>query len=259
MSHIISAGTKGHNRWDLYYTWVQILLQIGPLLRLGSKCYYRLMGPLLRLGPNVIGDGTVITLRSSYYNCLGQVCCKTTAAFLPTSPTALWAPRRPPSVFPQNVDELFDTPRRLRPMNNDLLATGHRAQHCVWVQRIGVVANNFSTYLRVFQLVRTDSRFARLMLSTEDPSRWMDNDASKNTEFVGVHVQRNHPRLFSKPIGKRPAPTRSCTCGSSMISTFTMRCSSTRHFVLGRSMFLPLRRFSSCSSSHRLGSGGRSN
>ena len=45
------------------YTWVQMLLQIGPLLRLGSKCYYGWdfyyawvqmllrMGPLLHLGP----------------------------------------------------------------------------------------------------------------------------------------------------------------------------------------------------------------
>ena len=45
------------------YTWVQMLLQIGPLLRLGSKCDYRWdfyyawvqmllrMGPLLHLGP----------------------------------------------------------------------------------------------------------------------------------------------------------------------------------------------------------------
>ena len=68
----------GHNFWLVYYrfkckgnlckyglcyTWVQMLLQIGPLLRLGSKCYYRWdfyyawvqmllrMGPLLHLGP----------------------------------------------------------------------------------------------------------------------------------------------------------------------------------------------------------------
>ena len=27
-------------KYGLYYTWVQMLLQIGPLLRLGSKCYY---------------------------------------------------------------------------------------------------------------------------------------------------------------------------------------------------------------------------
>ena len=50
-------------KFDLYYTWVQMLLQIGPLLRLGSKCYYGWdfyyawvqmllqMGPLLHLGP----------------------------------------------------------------------------------------------------------------------------------------------------------------------------------------------------------------
>ena len=68
-------------KFGFYYTWVQMLLQIGSLLRLGSKCYYGWhsyyawvqmllqMGPLLqrmalllRLGPNVITDGTFITL-----------------------------------------------------------------------------------------------------------------------------------------------------------------------------------------------------
>ena len=50
-------------KYGLYYTWVQMLLQIGPLLRLGSKCYYGWdfyyawiqmllrMGPLWHLGP----------------------------------------------------------------------------------------------------------------------------------------------------------------------------------------------------------------
>ena len=50
-------------KYGLYYSWVQMLLQIGPLLRLGSKCYYGWdfyyawvqmllqMGPLLHLGP----------------------------------------------------------------------------------------------------------------------------------------------------------------------------------------------------------------
>ena len=50
-------------QYGLYYTWVQMLLQIRPLLRLGSKCYYgsdfyyawvqmlSQMGPLLHLGP----------------------------------------------------------------------------------------------------------------------------------------------------------------------------------------------------------------
>ena len=47
----ITLGSKCYYRWDLYYTWVQMLLQ---------------MGPLLRLGPNVITDGTFITLGSSY-------------------------------------------------------------------------------------------------------------------------------------------------------------------------------------------------
>ena len=27
-------------KYGLYYSWVHMLLQIGPLLRLGSKCYY---------------------------------------------------------------------------------------------------------------------------------------------------------------------------------------------------------------------------
>ena len=39
---------------DLYYAWVQMLLQ---------------MGLLLRLGPKVITDGTFITLGSIYYTC----------------------------------------------------------------------------------------------------------------------------------------------------------------------------------------------
>ena len=47
----ITLGSKCYYRWDLYYAWVQMLLQ---------------MGPLLRLGPNVITDGTFITLGSSY-------------------------------------------------------------------------------------------------------------------------------------------------------------------------------------------------
>jgi len=64
------------------------------------------------------------------------------------------------SVSLQNLDELFDVPLLLRPMHNDLLVTGHRAQHyCAWVQCVGVVAQNTSTHLRVLEFVRTDSRF----------------------------------------------------------------------------------------------------
>ena len=37
-------------KYGLYYTWVQMLLQIGPLLRLGPN-RLRQMGPLLHLGP----------------------------------------------------------------------------------------------------------------------------------------------------------------------------------------------------------------
>ena len=52
--NFITLGSKCYYRWDLYYAWVQMLLQ---------------MGPLLRLGPNVIIDGTFITLGSIYYTC----------------------------------------------------------------------------------------------------------------------------------------------------------------------------------------------
>ena len=55
MSHYISDQLiKVHYRYELYYAWVQMLLQ---------------MGPLLRLGPKVITDGTFITLGSIYYTC----------------------------------------------------------------------------------------------------------------------------------------------------------------------------------------------
>ena len=50
--NFITLGSKCYYRWDLYYASVQMLLQ---------------MGPLLRLGPNVIIDGTFITLGSIYY------------------------------------------------------------------------------------------------------------------------------------------------------------------------------------------------
>ena len=46
-----------------------MLLQIGLSSRLGSKCYYGSIGFLLLLSPNVITDGTFITLWSSYYTC----------------------------------------------------------------------------------------------------------------------------------------------------------------------------------------------
>ena len=63
MSHIISAGTKG-----------QHIRPLWPLLRLGSKIMLLRMGLLLRLGPNVITDGTFITLGSSYYTCAFNIC-----------------------------------------------------------------------------------------------------------------------------------------------------------------------------------------
>ena len=37
---IIYAWAQNVYGWDFYYAWVQMLLLIGPLLRLGSKCYY---------------------------------------------------------------------------------------------------------------------------------------------------------------------------------------------------------------------------
>ena len=46
-----------------------MLLQIGLSSRLGSKCYYGSIGFLLLVSPNVITDGTFITLWSSYYTC----------------------------------------------------------------------------------------------------------------------------------------------------------------------------------------------
>ena len=74
--YLRSVRAKVHYRCELYYAWVQMLLQMGPLLRLGpnvitdgtfitleSKMLLQ-MGPLLRLGPNVITDGTFITLES---------------------------------------------------------------------------------------------------------------------------------------------------------------------------------------------------
>ena len=62
MTHIPSAGTKVHYRWDLYHAWIQMLLPMGPLSRLCPNIniydiYYAWvqmflqMGPLSRLGP----------------------------------------------------------------------------------------------------------------------------------------------------------------------------------------------------------------
>ena len=52
------------------------------------------------------------------------------------------------SVSLQNFDELSSVPWRLQPMHNDLLAAGYRAQHCAWVQCVGVVVQNSSTSSR---------------------------------------------------------------------------------------------------------------
>ena len=51
-SALITPGSKCYYRYDLYYTWVQMLLQAGPLLH---------------LGPNVLTDRTFITLGSKCY------------------------------------------------------------------------------------------------------------------------------------------------------------------------------------------------
>ena len=83
----------GHNFWLVYYrfkckgnlckyglcyTWVQILLQIGPLLRLGSKCcygkdnYYAWVQMLLQMG-HLLHLGPVITLSVPSTTCLRGV------------------------------------------------------------------------------------------------------------------------------------------------------------------------------------------
>ena len=37
MTDIFSAGTKVHYRWDLSHAWIQMLLRMEPLLRLGPN------------------------------------------------------------------------------------------------------------------------------------------------------------------------------------------------------------------------------
>lgn len=48
-----------------YYTWLQMFLQIGPSLCLGSKCYE--WDFYYAWVPNAIAVGTLITIGSSYY------------------------------------------------------------------------------------------------------------------------------------------------------------------------------------------------
>ena len=75
----------GHNFWLVYYRfkykgnlWVQMLLQIGPLLRLGSKCcygndnYYAWVQMLLQMG-HLLHLGPVITLSVPSTTCLRGV------------------------------------------------------------------------------------------------------------------------------------------------------------------------------------------
>ena len=58
---------------------------------------------------------------------------------------AVYLGKAKPFALLQKSAKRFDVSWRLRPMHNYLLATGHAAQHCAWVQRVGVVAKNFST------------------------------------------------------------------------------------------------------------------
>ena len=54
----------------LYYTWGQMLLQKGPLLRLVSKSYYGWdFYYAACMDQNVMSNETFITLGSSYYTC----------------------------------------------------------------------------------------------------------------------------------------------------------------------------------------------
>ena len=66
-------------KYGLYYTWVQMLLQIRPLLRLSSKCYYGWdfyyawvqillqKGPLLHLGPVITLVPSTLSLQKVSY------------------------------------------------------------------------------------------------------------------------------------------------------------------------------------------------
>lgn len=56
-------------------------------------------------------------------------------------------------------------------MHFKLLATRHVAQYLY----VSVVAQNFSTQFRFLEFVRTDSCFARLVLSRKDQARPADN------------------------------------------------------------------------------------
>ena len=52
-----------------------MLLQIGPLLRLGSKCYYGWDFHYVWVQNYVITDGTLFTIQgSSYYTCAFHSC-----------------------------------------------------------------------------------------------------------------------------------------------------------------------------------------
>ena len=54
----------------LYYTWGQMLLQKGPLLRLVSKSYYGWdFYYAACMDQNVMSNETFITIGSSYYTC----------------------------------------------------------------------------------------------------------------------------------------------------------------------------------------------
>ena len=87
-------------------------------------------------------------------------------------------------VLLQKSEKLFDIPWLLQPTHNNLLAARHVAQHCAWVQCVGVVGQNFSTHLHSFEFVRKVSRFAHFVLSTEDQAQPPNNSIFEH--FVGL-------------------------------------------------------------------------
>ena len=89
-----------------------------------------------------------------------------------------------PFVLLQISANPFEVPWHLRSMYNDLLATGHVAQPCARIQSFGVVTQRFWTQLCVLKFVRTDSRFACLMLSTKDNARLPDSRSFQH--FLGL-------------------------------------------------------------------------
>ena len=69
-------------------------------------------------------------------------------------------------------------------MDNHLLTTRHVAQHCDWVEHVGVAAQIFSKQHHILEFVRTDSRFSCFMLLTKDQARPPDNCLFQH--FIGL-------------------------------------------------------------------------